>query len=195
MPVNLKDFAVGYYTSGGFATLPLIEKDGEQLKAEKTALFEKGKMVNELNAEESFSLSVATLPLRLASYTTQVEGVDRTLSIRQSKSARKLTLKDGKPYLRLEVTLYAGIEDNAAARPVEELSDAGAISPAVLAVASESLAAQITALHEKCKAVGFDIFGSEELLKKYSFKAYEEQKEGLSERIILDLSVRFEGVR
>lgn len=195
LPVNLKDFAARYYQANPFGVLPLLEKEGEELKAEKVALFQGGRMVLELTEEESFALSASTLALRLASYTTQVEGVDRTLSIRQSKSARKLRIEDGKPRLKLEVTVYAGIEDNATAMPVEDLKDAGSVPKAVFAVASESLAAQITALHEKCKAAGFDIFGATELLKKYSYKEYETQKEGLAERLTLDLTVRFEGVR
>ena len=194
LPVNLKDFAAKYYEEGSSGTLPLLEKDKESLKAEKTALFYKGRWVGELNAEESFSFFSATLPLRLASYTTQVDGVDRTLAIRRSGQKRKLTIKDGKPVLRLEITLYAGVEDNAAPMPVEDLKDAGAPRK-VLAVASESLAAQITALHEKCKAAGFDIFGCNELLRKYSYSEYEYQKEGLAGRVTLDLSVRFEGIR
>ena len=59
----------------------------------------------------------------------------------------------------------------------------------------ERTVAQITALHEKCKAAGFDIFGCNELLRKYSYSEYEYQKEGLAGRVTLDLSVRFEGIR
>ena len=108
---------------------------------------------------------------------------------------RKLILDGSTPILRLEVTVYAGIEDNAAPLPAEELKDAGCVSGATLLEAGERLTEQILSLHEKCKEIGFDVFGASELLRKYSFAKYEEQKQGLAKRLTLQISVTFHGVR
>lgn len=195
LPCNLKDFAVGYFSAGRSGFLPLLEQEGDFFKAEKTALFQEGKRITVLNAEETFALSAVKNPLRLASYTTQVEGTDCTLTIRKTNNKRKFEVKENTPVLKVELTLYAGIKDNAKSRPVDELGDAGDLPNGALAVASQSLAAQIEALHQKCKTIGFDAFEAIGMLQKYENDYFEAFKETLPERLELDLTVRFEGLR
>ena len=195
LPCNLKDFAVGYFSAGRSGVLPLLEQEENFFKAEKTALFKEGKRIAVLNAEETFALSAVKNPLRLASYTTKVNGADCTLTIRKTNNKRKFEIEENTPVLKVELTLYAGIKDNAKSRPIDELGDAGDLPNGALAVASQSLAGQIEALHQKCKSIGFDAFEAIGMLQKYENDYFEAFKETLPERLELDLTVRFEGLR
>ncbi len=195
LPCNLKDFAVGYFGAGRSGVLPLLEQEGNFFKAEKTALFKEGRRIGVLNAEETFALSAVKNPLRLASYTTQVDGVDCTLTLRKTNNKRKFTIQDNTPILKVEIALYAGVKDNAKSRPIDELGDAGDLPSGALAVASQSLAAQIERLHQKCKAIGFDAFEAIGMLQKYENDYFEAFKETLPERLELDLTVHFESLR
>ena len=195
LPCNLKDFAVGYFGASRSGVLPLLEQEENFFKAEKTALFKDGKRIGVLNAEETFALSVVKNPLRLASYTTQVDGVDCTLTVRKTNNKRKFSIKENTPVLEVELALYAGVKDNAKSRPIEDLKDLGNLPSGALAVASQSLASQIERLHQKCKTLGFDAFEAIGMLQKHENDYFEEFKETLPERLELDLSVRFEGLR
>ncbi len=195
LPCNLKDFSIGYFSASRSGVLPLLERENDFFKAEKTALFKDGKRIGVLNAEETFALSVVKNPLRLADYTTRVDGVDCTLTVRKTNNKRKFFIKDNTPVLRVELVLYAGVKDNAQSRPINELKDLGDLPNGALAVASESLFTQISALHEKCKSLGFDAFEGVSMLQKYENNFFEEWKETLPERLALDLTVRFEGLR
>ena len=195
LPCNLKDFAVGYFGASRSGVLPLLEQEENFFKAEKTALFKDGKRIGVLNAEETFALSVVKNPLRLASYTTQVDGVDCTLTVRKTNNKRKFSIKENTPVLEVELALYAGVKDNAKSRPIEDLKDLGNLPSGALAVASQSLASQIERLHQKCKTLGFDAFEAIGMLQKHENDYFEEFKETLPERLELELTVHFEGLR
>lgn len=195
LPCNLKDFAVGYFGASRSGVLPLLEQEENFFKAEKTALFKDGKRIGVLNAEETFALSVVKNPLRLASYTTQVDGVDCTLTVRKSNNKRKFSIKENTPVLEVELALYAGVKDNAKSRPIEDLKDLGNLPSGALAVASQSLASQIERLHQKCKTLAFDAFEAIDMLQKHENDYFEEFKETLPERLELELTVHFEGLR
>ncbi len=195
LPCNLKDFAVGYFGASRSGVLPLLEQEENFFKAEKTALFKDGKRIGVLNAEETFALSVVKNPLRLASYTAQVDGVDCTLTVRKTNNKRKFSIKGNTPVLEVELALYAGVKDNAKSRPIEDLKDLGNLPSGALAVASQSLASQIERLHQKCKTLGFDAFEAIGMLQKHENDYFEEFKETLPERLELELTVHFEGLR
>ena len=195
LPCNLNDFAVGYFGASRSGVLPLLEQEENFFKAEKTALFKDGKRIGVLNAEETFALSVVKNPLRLASYTTQVDGVDCTLTVRKTNNKRKFSIKENTPVLEVELALYAGVKDNAKSRPIEDLKDLGNLPSGALAVASQSLASQIERLHQKCKTLGFDAFEAIGMLQKHENDYFEEFKETLPERLELELTVHFEGLR
>ncbi|MBQ8320482.1 MAG: hypothetical protein IJX81_06340 [Clostridia bacterium] len=195
LPVSLKDFAMGYFGAGSSGFLPLIEKDEDFFKAEKTVLVKEGKKVGVLSGEETFALTAVKNPLRLADYTFPLSSGGCTVNIRKSKPKLRFSLRDDTPTLQAELAFYVGIRDSVKPRPADKLKDAGDLPDGALAVAEKTLSQQIIALHERCKAIGFDVFEATGMLQKYENNSFETLKETLPERLKLELTVRFEGVR
>lgn len=173
--------------------------DGEQEKkvfsASETALFDNGKQVGKLSAEESKTLAFVKNELRLASYPLKVGDGEYTLHIKRNSPKTKLSFDKEQPKLEIHVTVTAGILDGSKFQSVESLSDAGEIPEKVLQSAEEKLQSDILKLFEKTKALNCDVFDCSLTLKRKHFDHYETHRENLLREIEPNVRVKFQNVR
>lgn len=176
--------------SGGEAA-----KKEELFSAKETALFAQGKRVGTLTEDETFAFSAMKSELKLANYTVESGGDIYTLTIKHNAPKVKLTVKNGAPRLNLDVTMAAGVLDFSAANNANKIKDAGDVPKSVLKDAEKALNEQITETFEKSRACGCDLFGLDDLLRKYKNAQYEKHKDGLLERVTVRVNVTFKSVR
>ncbi|MBQ8428644.1 MAG: hypothetical protein IJX30_00895 [Clostridia bacterium] len=164
--------------------------------AKTTALFVRGRRVATLTAEETFAFNAVKNKLRLAPYTLPKDEAACTLSIKQN--APKISLevgKDGTAALKIKLLLTAGALDYSKALSLGQISDAGDVPDGIFAAAEKKLAAEISSVFEKARAVGCDLFGVQDLLIKRKPRALHKYKKEILQNTHAQISVRFENVR
>ena len=170
--------------------------DKPVFSAQETALFVAGKRVGTLTAEETFAYNAVKNELRLAAYSVEHKDNVCTLSVKQNTPKRKLKVgKDGSANFQIDLSLTAGLLDNSAALPLDELSDGGDVPGGVFTAAQKKLAGEINTLFEKTKAVGCDLFGVRELLIKYEKRDLHHFQDSLLSNTVLAVNVSFQNVR
>ena len=171
-------------------------QDKPVFSAGETALFVDGKRVGTLSKEETFAYNAVKKQLRLATYTVENDGGRYSLTVRRNSPKIKFKLlKNGQMLVNIKVVMTAGLLDCSNALTLENGKDAGDIPTPVFKTAEEKLNQQITALFEKCRAVGCDIFGVQSALQKHEKKSYESLKETILQNAVLEVTTRFQGVR
>lgn len=242
MPSTLREFSIGYYSTGKSGFMPVLKTQPQQEKisgeeeqnnapsngtpqnggqtqdqssqggqsgqgggqsqdkpvfsAGETALFQSGKRVGTLTKEETFAFNAVKGKLRLASYSVEQENDACTLSIKRNDPKTKFSLnKDGRANFKIDVTLSAGLLDYSNALAQSSLSDAGDVPNGVFENASKRLSSQIITTFEKCRACNCDLFGVLDNLQKKQNGRLEELRYTALENAVLDVSVRFRGVR
>ncbi len=176
-------------------------KSGENMEkpvfsAKETALFVRGKKVATLNAEETFALNAAKNSLKLAPYTLAQQDAACTLTIKQNSN--KSTLKvgqDGSAVLQMKVRLIAGLLDYSAPLSVTDLADAGDVPDGIFHAAEKKLAAEITSVFEKSRAVGCDLFGVQDILVKNKPRKFHQYKAVILQNTLPQIEVHFGNVR
>ncbi len=176
--------------SGGEAA-----KKEELFSAKETALFAHGKRVGTLTEDETFAFSAMKSKLKLANYTVESGGDKYTLTVKHNSPKVKLKIKNGAPRLDLDVTMVAGVLDFAAASDANKIKDAGDVPKGVLKDAEKALKEQILETFEKSRACGCDLFGLDDLLRKYHNAQYNKFKDDLLERITVRVNVTFKSIR
>ena len=171
-------------------------QDKPVFSAGETALFQSGKRVGTLTKEETFAFNAVKGKLRLASYSVEQENDACTLSIKRNDPKTKFSLnKDGRANFKIDVTLSAGLLDYSNALAQSSLSDAVDVPNGVFENASKRLSSQIITTFEKCRACNCDLFGVLDNLQKKQNGRLEELRYTALENAVLDVSVRFRGVR
>ncbi|MBQ7368115.1 MAG: hypothetical protein IJW60_00205 [Clostridia bacterium] len=164
--------------------------------AGETALFVGGKRVDKFSQEETFAFNAVKHELRLAAYSVETDDAYCTLTVRRNSPKTKFKVgKDGRATLRVNVAMTAGLLDYSQALPKERLRDAGDVPQGAFEAASKRLTAQIHQTFEKCRAAHCDLFGIVEQLQKLENRRYEELKTDALKNAIINVSVRFTGVR
>lgn len=171
------------------------EQEKKVFSASETALFNDGKQVGKLNADESKTLAFVKNKLRLASYPLKVDDGEYTLHVKRNTPKTKLSFEQDQPKLEIQVTVTAGILDGSKFHSVESLSDAGEIPKKVLRSAEEKLQGDILKLFEKTKALNCDVFDCSLTLKRKYFDRYEKYRENLLREIQPNVRVKFQNVR
>ena len=240
-PTTLREFAIGYFSESGSASLPVLqtrpqqehglgddstengaggqetqngqsggqgenqgsgtqpqnnEQDKPVFSASETALFKRGKRVGTLTKEETFALNAVQNDLRLATYTVNDGARVCSLSIKRNDAETKSKIGDGgRVTCKIELTLTAGLLDSSKSLPLEQSADAGDTPNNALVAAERLLSSQIQAVFEKCRASGCDLFRITQDLQKLQHKKFYKVKTSALENAVLDLSVRFRGVR
>ncbi|MBQ8684948.1 MAG: hypothetical protein IJ514_02105 [Clostridia bacterium] len=172
------------------------EQDKPVFSAGETALFYAGKRVGKWSVEETFAFNAVEHELRLAAYSVEEENAVCTLTIKRNGHKNKLVLgADGRPTIKLEITMAAGLLDNSKALPLESVRDVGDVPEGAFAAAEKLLTAQISSAFEKCRACGCDLFGVREKLQKYESRRYEALKDEALKNALADIKVTFRNVR
>ena len=178
------------------------QKGGEQtdkpvFSASETALFVSGKRADLLTEEQTFALGVVDSHLQLAVYSVPTdENSVCTLSIKRNDSKTSLTIgKDGRAVFKIRVVITAGVLDTSTAPPLDKTRDVGDVPNGAFHNAERLLSAQIHQTFEKCRSCGCDLFKLREKLQKYNFSQYERLKDSVLSGALVDISVKFQGVR
>lgn len=198
LTASLRPFAISYFSAGNSGMMPIISKEtaenGDVFNASKTALFQNGRRVGTLDEKGTFALSCIKNPLRLASYTVQIQGDENTLLIKQNRRKLRFFVDEDTPTLRIDLTLYAEWRDSGCSQNLGTISGREGRS-ALYTNAGNALKEQILSTFDYCKSIDFDAFDAIGKLQKYENNHFEHFKDSLVERLRLDLSVRFAPIR
>ena len=172
------------------------QTDKPVFSASETALFVDGKRVETFTKEETFAFSAVINKLKLATYSIEQGDRTCTLNVRQSSPRTRFSVgANERAYMKIEVTLTAGISDYSKALDIENLSDAGNVPRGVFDLAEKKLKAEILRVYEKCRNSGCDLFGLKERLEKYEKTHFPKLSDSVLDTSIVDVNVHFRGVR
>lgn len=172
------------------------QNDKPVFSAGETALFLDGKRVGTLTKEETFAFGVVTNKLRLAAYSVEQAEKTCTLTIKRNQPKIRFTVAENeRAYLKIEVTLSAGILDYSKALDLTEISDVGDVPEGIFAMAEKKLAAQIHRVFEKTQKTGCDLFGVKERLEKYEKRHFYAIQDTALQGAIVEVNVRFRNIR
>ena len=198
LTANLREFAISYFSAGKSDYIPLVStqkgENGDLFQASETALFKDGKRIGKLTKEETFALACVKNPLRLASYTVEEKGVEKTLLIKNNRRKIQFSVDGDTPKLKVELTVYADLADKAESSPPSDLAMREQ-NTAVFTAAATSLKEQIEGAFATCTSIGFDAFDAIGKLQKYENNHFDEFKDSLIERLEFSVSVRFRSIR
>lgn len=170
--------------------------DKPVFSASETALFVDGKRVETFTKEETFAFSTVINKLKLATYSIEQGDRTCTLNVRQSSPKTRFSVgANERAYMKIEVTLTAGISDYSKALDIENLSDAGNVPRGIFDLAEKKLKAEILRVYEKCRNSGCDLFGLKERLEKYEKTHFPKLSDSVLDTSVVDVSVHFQGVR
>lgn len=164
--------------------------------ASETALFYDGVMVEKLTPEETFAFCIVKNNLRLAAYSLESDGGSYTLNIKKNKASLKLSV-DGNSMAKLSVKVkaIAGIEDVSFSQRIVEIANTVKVSEKIFEDAKEKLEKEIAAVFDKSRKSRCDVFEVLSRLEKFENNYYPAFREDILDRLILDVSVKFEGQR
>lgn len=172
------------------------KKNKPVFSASETALFVDGKRVETFTKEETFAFSAATNSLKLAPYSVEQEGNACTLNIRHTSQKIAFSVGANKHgCLKLRLVLTAGLSDYSKAQNIENLGDAGDVPQGIFHAAEKKLKSEILRVYEKCRNCGCDLFGLKERLEKYEKKHFTALSDTVLESSVLEVTIRFDGVR
>lgn len=176
------------------------QKEGQAGQEEKvfsaseTALYLAGKQIGKLTKEETFTCALLKNKLRLAAYTLPYEGQTYTLTIKRATPKIKLRIQNT-PVLKVEIEMTAGVSATDKARPLLKTADAGDFPKKLLAEGERRIQAEVHALFEKCRGIGFDLCDAIDKLQKYENEHFEDKKDTLLKECALSVQVKIRSVR
>lgn len=204
---TLKDFAIGYYGKSKSSYLPYIrattqkgseseeiaasggssgsadgaeggsQEDEKIYSADETALFSEGKMVALLTPDLTFAFALLEDKLSTGTFNTEEDGKPITLSILKTGGNVSLDMK-GAPKVKLKFDLTVRLCCRGTTAPMEDISG-DVVNPETLENAKKTLTEHVTALWNKSKESGCDLFGLKKKLYQSSPKKYNEWKDYL----------------
>lgn len=219
--VNIKDFAVGYYSEHQSGFMPYIHKieqpkqgdrakttaqtdgsGGEQkgeedkesmFNASQTALFYQGKMVSLLSREQSFVFNLLTNSVRLATMEVPYQESVFALGLKETKG--KICFDKGAeqtPVLKIDFTAKAQTSDVSTPENIQEITQFLSVKPEVLREAERELQQTIFSLLEVSRATGCDFLRLQDKLKKTDYPLYEKTKADLLSQVAPKITVKIE---
>ena len=164
--------------------------------AEETALFLEGIMVGKLDKQETFALCSARENLKLASYAVESAGSNYTLTFKKNRPKIKFYV-DKNAAARLEILLdvTAGVQDVSTPNTVTEIATPSNVPDGLFREAERRLESEIRQVFEKSAAVGSDVFGLYERLRKFERNYLSAFKDDLLSRVILSVKVKIKNAR
>lgn len=149
-------------SAGGGGAQGAGENDADVFDASRTMLFDRGRGVGILDAEETLAYNLAASKTGLASgeVTVLEEGreVTYTLKMKISKRSSSLRLEGGTPVLTFRIRARAQVTDANAAGSREEIAQTAFVPAHVLRAAEEKFEARLSAAFAKSRESGCDLF-------------------------------------
>jgi Ger(x)C family germination protein len=215
--VNLKDFAVGYYSEHKSSYMPYIRKvvqpeggtqgssdnsgssggsgssgssqGAEMFNAAMTAVFYEGKEVGLLTEEESFAFNLVSNHIRLATVEVPYEGQIYALGLKNIKGSLCFTMQNNVPTLEITLRANAQTTDTSRAESIEEVTQYLSVPKGVLRETEKLLTDSLLSAFESCRAVRCDLFEVVNKLKKCESRYYGSYKDIILERTVPSISV------
>jgi hypothetical protein len=97
--------------------------------------------------------------------------------------------------VKIQLIMTAGLLDSSAPLPLQNSKDVGAVPSGVFDAAAKRLSGQIVSAFEKCRSAQCDLFGILSHLRLSEKDRFLELKHNALESSILEVEVRFRGVR
>ena len=91
--------------------------------------------------------------------------------------------------------MTAGLLDYSKSQDIDHLSDAGDIPNGVFDLAEKKLKSEILRVYEKCRNSGCDLFGIRERLERYEKAHFKALSDSVLDNAVIEVNVRFSGVR
>lgn len=146
-------------------------------RAEETALFAEGKMVELLSPEETFAFNLLNGNVFSGVFLSEEEGKPVSLTILKNSGNVSLNMK-GAPTARFAVGLRVRLYDRSAPAPIEDISQSKP-SEEALNFAKEKISAAIDSLWQRTIQSKCDLFKLKQSLYRSSLKKYAEWKDAL----------------
>lgn len=163
------------------------ENDADVFEASRTMLFDAGRGVATLEAEETLAFNLAASKTGLASgeVTVLEEGreVTYTLRMKIGKRSASLRLEGGVPVLTFRIRAQAQVTDANAAGSREEIAQTAFAPAHVLRAAEEKFKAQLSAAFEKSRENGCDLFR----LRQKLWRAFPSRFGGMQATLLRDV--------
>ncbi len=193
MPNTLKEFSRAYYSVAESGYLPYVrmnDQEGSQdaggnesaggaggqektqkiYMADKTALFQGGKMVGLLDERETFAFSLLKGEVFAGNFNADDGGKALTLTVMENGGGISLET-DGKPRVKLQVSLTVRLCCRGATAPIDDVSS-DEVGEEALQSAEQGLKRDINDLWTSCVQCGCDLFELKRDLYRRSPKKY-----------------------
>lgn len=170
LPMNLREFAIGYYSKGRSGHLPLIKKVEEGEKAlfdgTETGLYEGGKQVAVLSSKETLVSSLLLSPIRIVTYPVVQGGISFTLGLKSAKVKKEVTKEDGRYKLAISLALKASTLDSDAGESLKDIARTEDVKAEILKAANEQISERLFSVLQKTMEVKSDLFSLRSAIQK-----------------------------
>ncbi len=157
-------------------------------------LFNKGYFVGELNSNETLALSILNRRVSEAFITVNATDDDGKtgavlINILKSRKNVKLIFENDTPILECNLKIYARISDTSFSENMKIVKDLGNLNENTKFKVEELIRNSLQSVLNKSKELGCDVFECKNLLYKYHFNKFEENKLTVLERLQLKVNV------
>ncbi len=213
MPSTLKDFSRSYYGVSKSGYLPFIrmhdqeggqdaggnesaggsggqEKTQKIYMADETALFQDGKMVGLLGADETMAFSLLKGEVFAGTFNADDGTKPVTLAVLENGGGISLDT-EGTPRVKLSVSLTVRLCCRGATAPIDDVST-DEVPEETLRAAEERLKEDIRSLWDKCQSAGCDLFELKRDLYRASLKKFAELKDAVPNAVEADIEAKVE---
>lgn len=181
------DGSGGGSSGGGSAPQGSGGNDADVFDASRTMLFDGGRGVGTLGAEETLAFNLAASKTGLASgeVTVLEEGreVTYTLKMKIGRRGASLRLEGEVPVLTFRIRAQAQVTDANAAGSREEIAQTAFVPAHVLRAAEEKFRVQLSAAFEKSRESGCDLFR----LRQKLWRHFPARFDGLKDTLLQDV--------
>lgn len=211
MPNTLKDFSRSYYGVSKSGYLPFLrmhdqeggqeaggnesaggsggqEKTQKIYTADETALFQEGKMVGLLGANETTAFSL--LKGEVFAGTFNADDGERPVTLAILENGGGISLDTGgAPKVKLSVSLTVRLCCRGATAPIDDVST-DKVPEETLRIAEETLKSDIRSLWNKCQSAGCDLFELKRDLYRASLKKFAEFKDAVPNAVEAEIETK-----
>ncbi len=197
VPVNLKDFAIGYFSDGKSGYMPYVtvsEKEGNAFfSAGETVLFYGGRAFGRLTEQETLCFSLVKNKIRSATISAEADGEEYSLSYQNGKGAVKVDIRDNIPYVTLCVDGKVRIRDTNQSTNLLRLTSSLIVEESVCRAVEKEIADTLTSIYATASAANCDLFGVREQLRRNHNRYYEAFADEILSRAVLQTDIRLSG--
>lgn len=187
--INLKDFAVGYYSEHQSGYMPLIKPVDKSVSAATTACFYQGKRVATLSEEETFAFNLVNNSIRFATLEVPYRDGIYALGLKNVKGEIDFKIQ-GEPRLFVSLKSEAQTLDRSEAESIIQTADRLRVPAEVLKEAEKILREGLSSVFSLSQSKGCDLFEVADKLRKYEPRYHEAYKGRVLKHTIAEFKVK-----